>query len=228
MNKKFTLIIASLFSVSAAWAQGDLAAAGLSPLDYQVPGTKSFTLAIENKGTTGISNYEVYWALDNGQVHTVSKNAYATRWNGKLGLVNDPAFQVTLPAAGTHILKAWVKSIAPLDNNHTNDTVVQTINVYETLPKKNVVLEIYKHQGCGPCYDAAVYADTFLSKNPAYGIASVYTVKSEPLFNADGKIINDEYSYAHPTAMYDRFKFPFRIALGASFSSGFTGSEVDA
>jgi len=134
-----------------------------------------------------------------------------------VGQVQDATFKVSLPSAGTYQLKAWVKTTSPLDNNATNDTIVKNIRVFETLPKKNVVLEVYKHQGCGPCYDAANYCDTLVAKNPRYSVASIYTAKNDVLYNADGAVFNDLFNFAHPMPVFDRFKFPYKSALGSSF-----------
>jgi hypothetical protein len=217
MKKILPLLVAVLFTSLSASAQIDLAGAALSPLEYQVPGTINFSVVIENKSTTGVGTMTVYWKLDNGPVNTAAKNASNIYWSGKLGQIKDPAFQVSLPAAGTYKLKAWVRSINPIDNNTANDTVVKTIRVFETLPKKNVVLEVFKHQGCGPCYDAASYCDTFISKNPSYSVASIYCVKTDALYNADGATFNDIFNYAHPMPVFDRFRFPYKTDLGSSF-----------
>lgn len=217
MKKTFPLFITALFSSLSAWSQGDLAAAALSPLEYQVPGTVDFCIAIENKTNTVFGSMNVYWKLDNGPVNTVSKNASNVQWNGTLGQVKDATFQVSLPSAGTYQLKAWIKSINPVDNNPSNDTVVKNIRVLETLPKKNVVLEVYKHQACGPCYDAASYCDTLVAKNPRYSVASIYTPKNDVLYNADGAVFNDIFNFAHPMPVFDRFRFPYKSGLGSSF-----------
>ena len=173
MKLKCYLLLLALPFVSPVWAQCDFTVAALTPLDYQVPGTKKFAVSIRNAGTTGLGKVDIYWQQDNGAVNSVSKVPIQIKFSGINGLVEDPAFNVSFPSAGTYKLKVWIKMIAPLDVNPANDTLTATIRVFPSLPKKNVLLEVFKHQLCGPCYEAALFNDTVVSKNANYSIASL-------------------------------------------------------
>lgn len=223
---KKLLYILTLFTTNIAIAQSDFAVIAASPLDYQVPGTRNFSITIENKGSSGIASYSISWQLDNGPISTVNKTAGQTVWNGKKGLVQDASMQVVLPAAGTYILKAWLNNMVPTDSKPSNDTIRRIINVLPVLPKKNVVLEVFKHQACGPCYPAANYTDTFISKNPLYSVANIYTVTSDPLFNLEGANVDGLYGFAHPAPVFDRFSFPFMGGMNSSYTSGPSGYEL--
>jgi hypothetical protein len=207
-------------------AQVDFTMAAVTAMDYQVPGTKNFSVVIRAVGPAGLTNCNIGWQLDNGPATSVTKSAMDIEWGPKGGLFKDPAFKVTFPAAGTYKFKAWVKLIAPVDNNAANDTLTLTVNVMPYLPKKNVVLEVYKHQGCGPCYPAAEYNDTFIKKNNAYSVVSIYTDKKDALYNEDGATFNNHFNYAHPAPLIDRFLFPHRDKVEMSYTTGPKGYEL--
>ncbi|WP_276135094.1 Omp28-related outer membrane protein [Polluticoccus soli] len=217
MNQKLIPFVAAILLAHSALAQ-DFAAVAVSPLENQVPGNPKFTFTFERKGAAAANNCTIGWRLDNGTPQTVTKNASNLYWSGPFGVVRDAAFTVSLPSPGMYTLKAWIKTTNPLDNNAANDTVTQVIKVHQTLPKKNVVLEVFKHQGCAPCYPAALYLDTFVSKNPAYAIVQTYNGANDALYNTEGSAVDAQYGgFAHPMALYDRFKFPFKEDWGHMF-----------
>lgn len=220
MKTKLYSIIPALFISFAAYAQTDFALEAATPMDYQVPGTKSFNVTIRNAGTGGLSSCNIFWQLDGGTISNVNKSAGSVIWGGKAGLVKDPAFKVTLAATGSHTLKVWIKTVSPVDVNPANDTFTANINVFASLPKKNVLLEVFKHQACPPCYDAANYTDTFVTKDPDYAIASIFSLSGEQLYLPDGYTINSFYNFAHPMPVFDRYKFPYQQELGTSYISG--------
>lgn len=222
MKKLFTLFI-TLFTATV-YGQTDIAAYSATPLNYQVPGTRSFDLTIKKIGTT-LGTFNVYWQVNNGTIQTASTSSSFVKWGGAVGLVENANFKVTLPTAGTYSFKLWVKCISPADVDPTNDTFTTTIHVFNTLPKKNVVLEVYKHQDCPPCYDAAMYTDTFVSKNGSYNIASIYTHTTDLLYCADGDPMQTYFNFAHPMPLFDRFQFPYQKEIGTMYLSG--GGLVD-
>lgn len=224
--KHCILLIIIILSSIFTFAQGDWTIAALTPLEYQVPGKREFKVTIKNAASSGIGSYSIFWQIDNGPVKSVTKTAFATQWSGAVGLASDTAFNFNFSSNGVHTLKAWIANTIPADVNPSNDTMTETINVVSELPKKNVVLEVFKHQGCGPCYNAANYTDTFIAKNPTYSIAQIYCVTSDPLYNADGTVVDDHYSFPHPMPVFDRYKFPFESKIGTQFYSDPTGYHL--
>lgn len=221
--KQFSLLIVFATTVFTTHAQADWTIGEVLPLDYQIPGKTDFDIFIENVGAPGISSFEIFWSLNNGAVNSVTKAQPDIKWNSFGGLVSDPGFTVMLTQAPDQTLKVWIKSFPFPDPNSGNDTLVKNIKVSSTLPKKNVLLEVYKHQTCGPCYRAANYTDTTASVNPLYAVANIYTVPNELLYIPDGKTINDFYGFAHPMPVFDRYKFPAYGDIGTGYSSGPNG-----
>ncbi|WP_276135129.1 Omp28-related outer membrane protein [Polluticoccus soli] len=215
MSKFSTLFFIALMLSAHAFAQ-DWAALPLTQLYRQIPGTRTFTFAFENIDNTGISPYTIGWQQDNGPIHSLSKLASNTYWTSGGGLIADPTMTVTFPTTGVYKLKAWVK--VPNDLNPANDTITANITVYEALPKKNVVLEIYKHLTCGPCYAIAQYADTCIAKNDAYSLVSIYAGITEPFAIPEGVEADDALvGGTHPGPVFDRYKFNFFKSFRASY-----------
>lgn len=215
MSKFSTLPFIALIFTVPAFAQ-DWAAQSLSALDIQVPGTHSFNFSFERIGQQGIKPYTVYWQQDNGQIHSFSQPSPGlTWWASGGGVVKQPGMTVTLPSPGMYELKAWIK--VKDDPNAANDTIKKFITVYDALPKKNVVLEVYKHLECGPCYPLAVYADTSVSNNPNYSVACIYSGDASRLGTPEGDLVDKVLTgRTHPAPIYDRFQFPYFSGLRAS------------
>ncbi len=228
MKKIASLLLAILSFTTYTKAQTDVTALAITPSSYQVPGTTDFGFTFKNLGSSGIASYKVYWQFENGPVQSVSKVAFDTKFDGAYGLVQDPSFKVTFPAPGTYQLKAWIQMTTPSDYDPTNDTIVVEYKVKDNLPKKYVLLEIFKHQACGPCYKAAKYVNDVVVKNQDYAVANIYTVPTDIVYCADGKTVNDQYGFAHPMPVFDRYKFPFRSKIGTGFSSTSSGVELRA
>lgn len=216
-NMKYTFALSLLLFAlcGRTYAQIDVSVADVFPLTYQVPGTHHFDVALRATGSSGIGMFNVSWQLNGGTVQTVQKGP----GTGMDGHVTDPAFTVTLPSAGTYTFKLWVQSFSVADTNPLNDTILRTIKVFNALPKKNVVLEVFKHLACCPCYDAAVYEDTFINQNSTYAIANIYTVSTDAIYNLQGDSVNAIYDNGHPMPLLDRYKFGYLQNLSSSFYS---------
>ncbi len=223
MKKLFALLVIPVIFICKAQAQTDMTVADVFPLDYQVPGTHTFDITVRTLGPQGYGIFNIYWQQDNGAINTVTIPA----GGAPQGHLMNAAYTVSFPTAGTYKLKVWVKSVTPADPNPANDTLTKTIRVFSTLPKKNVVLETFKHLICCPCYPAACFEDTVVSPNNAYSIANIYTVYTDSIYNADGKTVNDIYNSGHPEPMFDRFKFSYRPEVNLSFYSGPNGYDLE-
>ncbi len=200
-------------------AQADLMVADVFPLEYQVPGTHNFSVVIQDLGPQGMGSFTIFWQQDGGAVQNITVPA----GGAPSGLVNDASFTVSFPAAGTYTLKVWVQSVIPTDPNPLNDTMTKTIKVLSTMPKKNVLLEVFKHLTCCPCYDAAYYEDTVISLNSTYAVANIYSVSTDSIYLAEGDTVNTTYYGAHPEPLIDRFKFANLPDIMSSFYSNGTG-----
>ncbi len=232
MKAKHYLFILLFLLIGQNAGAIDFTIDAITPMKYQVPGTKSFRISIKNipQDATGWPfNANIYWQLNNGAVNMVSKTFGDIDWVGwQEGWIDDPSFKAILPTPGKYTLKAWMEIIVPVDTNAANDTFVMEINVINTLPKKNVLMEVWKHQTCPPCYDANIYNDTAaVSKNPGYFIVGMFTVyKSEALYNADANVVNLQYGLGHPSVTYDRFKLPYWPRFVAHYVYNQTGGRI--
>jgi len=218
---KYTISVIILFCISNifCYAQADLAIVNIYPLDRTVPGTYHFYLTAQNLGAAG-SAYTIYWQLDNGAINNVTPTNPPSISAGPTipMLLDDPGFTLTLSSVGIHTFKVWIKATSTNDINHANDTLTKTIKVYSYLPPKNIVLEIYKHKDCGPCYPAAEYEDSVLAFKPNYSIVNIFPFSVDgDLYNADGEQYQDSFSFPHPAPVFDRFKFPFYPDIQTSF-----------
>lgn len=214
MKSKLYFIIFMLLPVLVKSATTDFTISDITPIAYTVPGTPKFKITIRcitNDAPGPPFDADIYWKLDNGVVNKVNKTFGDVDWMGhQHGSIDDPLFKLGLTTVGKHKLKAWIKVTTPADGNAANDTFTMDINVISSLPKKNVVMEVFKHQYCPPCYGANVFNDTAaVSRNPNYIIAALYTVTGEDLYNADAKVVNTQYTCPHPTAAFDRYFFPY-------------------
>lgn len=214
MKTIFYFLIPLLLLISSAARAVDFAIDAITPIAYTIPGTPKFRVTIRcvsNDAPGPPFDANIYWKLDNGLVNTVNKTFGGVEWMGyQHGYIDDALFKLGLTTVGKHKLKVWIKTVTPADANAANDTLTMDINVINTLPKKNVVLEVFKHQYCPPCYGANVFNDTAaVGRNPRYIIAALYTVTGEALYNADAKVVNTQYGSPHPSAAYDRFFIPY-------------------
>ena len=201
------LLLAVAFA-GAAFAQADLRVTHVFPSPYVKPGTHTFVLAVQNIGSQGAA-FRIYWQLDNGVIKNASPGVAAIGGNGTVKAAND-TFQFTVATPGTAKLKVWVKTLNGVpDVNTANDTLTRTLKVMPNLPDKNVILEVYKHQACGPCYPAAEFNHANVETLPNHMVVNLYTSTSDVLYNADAAAINTLYSLSHPAPIFDRFKFPY-------------------
>jgi len=194
-----------------SFAQADLTPTLVYPGDYFPVGSHKFDLLMKNNGPTVVpmNGYKIGWQLNNGPItealpvaptYGIASSIPPVRVRGN--------FVVTFSAAGTYQLKVWTRTLTLTDANHANDTLVKTIKVLPYVPNKNVLMEVFKHQACCPCLDAAAYEDSVVSLKANYAIANIYTPPTDVISNPDGKIVDDVWQFAHPAILFDRFTFP--------------------
>jgi hypothetical protein len=208
MKKLYAIAVLIFFTLTSS-AQADLHVANVIPGPYLRPGTYTFTFGLENLGAQGCG-IRVYWQVDNGPVYNRlpytpgGLNAH----QGVTQVVSD-SFRITVTTA-SKIFKVWAVPLNGVtDANHANDTFIHVLKVRNDIPDKNVVLEVYKHQICGPCYPAAEYNHQYIEPMQNHNIVYLYTDPNDVLYNADAAAINKVYNFAHPAPMFDRYKFPY-------------------
>lgn len=229
--KKAILLLSCIACASTTQAQCDLIMLDASPLEYSVPGTHSFNVTIQNIGKDG-ADFAIYWQQDKGIVQHITPANIPVLGGTSGGTtipvgVQDAKFTVNFPSAGTYTLKTWIASVGTTDANHNNDTITHTIKVFESLPVKNVLLEVFKHFTCCPCYPAACYEDTIISKNKVYAIANIYSFfEDASVYSADGDTVDRVYNFGHPMPLLDRYKFPRYTMLNTQFENGVNGYDL--
>ncbi len=220
--KKLILLFIALYSFSAQ-AQTDLALIDLYPVDYASTGTtKQFYPYCHNMGTSNVnySDMTIHWQINGGTVQTATPQNTTPSFliNGlKKELIN-PGMAFQAPStAGSYVLKVWI-TIVGTDINPANDTISKTVKVIDNLPQKNVVLETFKHQACGPCYPGDTMIKNQIDIYPHYHSVNVYTGSTDVIYSADGDALENGLGpYAHPTVVFDHFRFPGETGFGQSF-----------
>lgn len=201
-----------LLSVAAlgAQAQADFRVDHVLPGPYLKPGTYTFIPGIENLGPQG-AGLRVWWQLDNGPVKNVlPKTPGGLVGNNPVTKIESDSFRITLSTVGTSRLKIWTTiTNGVTESNPKNDTLVQVLKVMNNLPDKHVILEVYKHQRCGPCLPAAEYNKVTIDPMPNYSTVNLYTDPTDLLYNSDAAAINTVYGFAHPAPVFDRFRFKY-------------------
>ncbi len=210
--KKLILLFSMLYSL-AVQAQTDLTLHEIYPTEYARTGdVQKIYARVGNTGTNVIqvSNITMYWQVQGGSVQSGTvTGTYPVIIVGnqqvEIGGAN-VAFQVP-SFSGQYDLKVWVKVAG--DNFPANDTLVRTFKAIDNLPVKNVLLEVYKHQGCGPCYPADTMVKSQIDPISHYNNVNIYTGSGDVLYCAEGDAMENILGTStHPTVTFDHFNFP--------------------
>jgi len=218
---------AMLLSFLAA-AQPDLTPTLVYPGDYFPTGSHRFDLLMKNIGTTVVpmNGYKIGWQVDNGPINEAFPTAptYGIAPNYPRVRVQGN-FMATFAIPGTYKLKVWTRLLNLTDANPANDTFVKMVKVLPYVPVKNVLMEVFKHQACCPCIDAACYEDSVVSLKPNYAIANIYTPATDVISNADGRTVDAVWMFGHPAILFDRFTFPHAYNIERPVTS-FNGGDI--
>lgn len=216
----FRLLPALLIS-TACFGQGDIKPTYIFPVDYLPVGTHTFDVMLQNAGNTNIGMssiaYKIGWQVDNGAAMEATPTAPTYGLFPGQAVRVEGSFNATFSTVGSHHLKVWTRAVNFNDINHANDTIVQVVKVLPYVPVKNVVMEVFKHQACCPCFDAANYEDTAVTVDPHYSVANIYCGPIDVLYNAEGDTINDEFQLPHPNVFFDRYTFPYAYTQQRGF-----------
>lgn len=216
------LLILSLIITCSANAQIDLALVDLYPVDYLETGSvKKFYPICQNMGTVNVnySDMTVNWQFDGGPISTsIPQN---TTPSFLIAGLKKPLESTTMnlqvpPVAGLYLLKVWI-STTGTDINGFNDTISKIVKVIDDMPQKNVVLKMFKHQTCGPCYPADTMVKNQIDILPYYNTVNIYTGSNDVIYSIHGDTLDN---YAHPQVVFDHFGFPSDpYSLGNGFYS---------
>ena len=191
-------------------AQTDLALIELYPVDYLEAGSvKEFHPICSNMGTNNVdySDMTIYWQFDNGPIGSATPENTTPSFliAGLTKPLEGTSMNLQVPAtAGVYTLKVWI-SIIGTDVGPLNDTVTKTVKVLDELPQKNVVLQMFKHQTCGPCYPADTMIKHQVDPLPYYNTVNLYCSTSDVIYSPHGDTLDN---YAHPMVVFDHFTFP--------------------
>lgn len=211
MRLSVTSLVALLLCNFSGFAQADLKPTLVYPGDYFPAGNHVFDVMLQNIGTAVVpmNGYKIGWQVNNGPIteatpatptYGIAPNTPVVRSTGN--------FSASFPSPGIYKLKVWTRTLTVNDINPANDTFVKTVEVLPYVPVKNVLMEVFKHQACCPCIGAACYEDSVVSKKATYAIANIYTVKTDVLYNAEGRVPDSIWAFGHPAILFDRYIFP--------------------
>jgi hypothetical protein len=201
-------------------AQLDLSLVDIYPVDYLETGSvKKFYPICRNMGTVNVnySDMTVSWQIDGGPVSNATPQN--TTPSFLIAGLKEPLESTTMnlqapTTAGAYTLKMWISTVGS-DINALNDTITQTIKVIDGLPQKNVMLKMFKHQTCGPCYPADTMVKNQVDMRPQNNTVNIYTGTNDIIYSAHGDTLDN---YSHPMVVFDHFDFPSDpFSLGNSF-----------
>lgn len=204
--KSFLSLLAFLFvlsiSISAQPSANDASIIQLNIPSYSDFQLIKFAGTIRNSGTDTIKSVTVNWRVNNGPTkkHVVS--------GIRIGRYQTAAFiapdVVEFASEGDAVVTAWTSLPNGItDQNPSNDTIVQSVQVVEQFPEKLVLIEEITGAWCGYCPRAPIiFREDVLPYFPNTLFAAIHT--------GDGMTINDSkdfmgtYVTGVPTGFVDR------------------------
>jgi len=203
----FLMLQSSFLRAQPGW---ELGIGDVGPIEYLTPGTHNFTIG--GYGPMMFEPYQAGWSFNGGpwEVHNATPTLVGVMNRFKVGLPVTPSITVTTP--GQYTFRAFISCPTCPGPDYSNDTITKIVRVHNSLPPKNVLLEVLKFQGCPPCWSGDTAVNGQMLPRPYMNVARLYIAPGEPLYNASADTVDAEVDQlpGHPSYMYDRFRFPYR------------------
>jgi hypothetical protein len=163
-----------------------------------------WTGVFKNSGADTLHSVIINVKIDNGTVTQLAQTGLKVSRN-QTWPFSAPAI-LNLTKEGKTVIKAWTSLPNGVeDQNHANDTLVQTIQVIEKYPEKSILIEEVTGAWCGYCPRAPIIYN--VNVRPAYP-KTIFTA----LHTGDGMAISEANDFKNtyvtgvPTGFVDRKK----------------------
>ncbi|MBL7943963.1 MAG: Omp28-related outer membrane protein [Flavobacteriales bacterium] len=223
---KRSIFIMSLAYIVSVTINGqtdfDINPTNAGPVRFLTPGSYDLTFYARNNDINyPVTYFTACWQLDDGPVNCCNvSSAEMLMYDMLYPVYFAEPFMHCVPleigATGTYQLKYWTSDPeGNPDTNPSNDTLVTTIRVVDTLPARNMVMFEGTHQDCFPCGGMGEeQLNLILNTYPeTVSMVSVHADIATDVLNFDeGVMFNDTFIFAfsgHPTFLFDLFTFPF-------------------
>lgn len=158
------LLLMDNFSVLVP-ASNDMKTTAVGPTGQSIWGqvgtNKSITGTIKNNGLTNITSFTAKY-FDGTTTQSSTFNSLNLAYGQTYNFTISTPFTITQPVQTN--IKVWADVTGDVD--HTNDTMITTVNGYSFLPNHKVVFEEATGTWCGWCVRGAVYMDSMYNVNP--------------------------------------------------------------
>jgi hypothetical protein len=93
----------------------------------------------------------------------------------------------------------------------TNDTIIGSITISDSVPTKKILIEEFTSTNCGWCPDGYTSLKSIVSTNTNVIAASIHN--NDNMSNADGNILIADYASSFPSATIDQYYFPTKDSV---------------
>ncbi len=215
MYKKFTFLCCLLLSTFSLWA-ADIELVDVELDHYLAPGDHEVSVLIENKGSSTITSFELFWSI-NG-----TTNSYT--FDNLNFPESDDVFPITLPfdinisaSSDNYVLEMWVTEVnGEADDDDSDNQVSHAISRLTANVQKKVVFEKITATWCPNCPAGANLLESIIEDNPESIIDLHWHKNSDPYKIPAYDDIDDVYSPYQPRALIDRYIFPGHVATGSA------------
>jgi hypothetical protein len=185
--KVIVLFVAVASTVSAQTPVNDASMYKLQLPAYSEFKTMKLMGVFKNNGTDTLKSVTISWKVNNGTVHQLEKTGLTVSRLQTWPFTAEE--DLVLNAEGSITVKAWVSMPNGVtDENHSNDTLTQTIQVIEKYPERHMLIEEVTGAWCGYCPRAPI----------------IYRVNVQPVFpntiftavhSGDGMVANESKDF---------------------------------
>jgi hypothetical protein len=173
----------------------------------------SIQAKVFNYGVQAVQSIAFNYAINNGTPVTANLTSLNIATLTDALLTSSANWTPT--QSGPYDIKIWMSNInGNPDENNSNDTLMISVVVLDTIITKKVLVEQATGAWCGYCPDGTVVMKDILQSYPnAIGIT---LHNGDAMAFTDGNTVNSTYVSGYPAGMVDRVKFPDQTAVGFS------------
>lgn len=169
---------------------------------------------VRNFGGEAINGYNLYYSVDNGQETKIefAQNSITSNATDTASIT----ININEPNVELHSIKLRCEAIdANQDSNKENNEISKDIIVYDNLPEKKVLLEVFTGMECAYCHEGSEHLDQYLQDfEGKYAEVKHHTYSPGGRFDVFAVYRSYEYlryfsdQNAAPLCMINRHEFP--------------------